>query len=276
MKPAIALLVLAVTACGPSSRPGGGGGGGGGGGEGPDANPGAGDADNSGQTYVYAHTDSTLYRIDPDSLAITEVGAFGWPIALLPDQMTDIAIDKNGNMIGVSFTAVYKIDPDTAQTTLLSDSLDGTYNGLSFVPAAMLGETGDDVLIATRNADGIVFRIDPMTGVSTQVGNMGSAFASSGDLVAVDGFGTVQTVPGSSNDELARLAPVSFSATTIGTDTGYGEIWGLAYWKNKVYGFTNGGDFILIDPTTGVGTLVSSNGPTWWGAAVTTVAPVID
>ena len=39
--------------------------------------------------------------------------------------------------------------------------------------------------------------------------------------------------------------------------------------------FTSGGAFILIDPTTGVATLVSNTGMSWYGAAVTTLAPVI-
>ncbi len=239
-----------------------------------DGNSTGGDA-GGGVTYVYAHTDSTLYRVDPDSLAITQVGNFVWPATVIYDQMTDIAIDKNGVMLGVSFDKVYKIDPSTAVTTLLSSNLGGMFNGLSFVPATMLGQTGDDVLVGTRNTDGAVFRVDPMTGVTTQVGNMG-AYMSSGDLVAVAGFGTVQTVMGTGNDRLATLAPQTFAATPIGTDTGYTMIWGLAYWKGKVYGFTNGGQFILIDPTTGAATVVASNGPAWWGAAVTTLAPVIE
>ena len=77
------------------------------------------------------------------------VGAFGWG-SVGCDQMTDIAIDKNGVMIGISYSRVYRVDPTTAQTTLLSNSLDGTFNGLSFVPAAMLGQTGDDVLVGTQ------------------------------------------------------------------------------------------------------------------------------
>jgi hypothetical protein len=190
--------------------------------------------------------------------------------------MTDIAIDKTGDMIGVSFTSVYRVDPATAKTTLLTSNLQGMFNGLSFVPASALGETGDDVLVGTRNSDGKVFRVDPNTGATTQIGDMGGSFVSSGDLVAVNGFGTVQTVTGASHDKLARLAPQTFTASTIGaSDTGYGEIWGLAYWGNKVFGFTNGGAFITIDPATGVATLVTQNGLQWWGAAVTTLAPVI-
>jgi hypothetical protein len=138
----------------------------------------------------------------------------------------------------------------------------------------MLGLTGDDVLVGTQNSDGKVFRIDPMTGGATQVGDMG-AYMSSGDMVAVAGFGTVQTVTSTNGDQLVRLAQQTFSATPIGNGTGFSQIWGVAYFKGKVYGFTNGGAFVLIDANTGAGTMVSNNGIAWWGAAVTTIAPVL-
>ncbi len=263
--------IFALVACGPSTR------GGNGDDGGPDANTANGDANNppgdaAVQTFVYAHTSSALYQVDPDTLQITMVGNFSFDTG--PDSITDIAIDKTGTMIGVSFTAVYRIDPANATGTRLSSGLSGGFNGLSFVPAEAVGQTGDDVLVATRNADGMVFRIDPMTGNTTPVGNMGG-FSSSGDLVSVAQLGTLQTVPGTGADRLARLAPNTFQATVIGTDIGFSEIWGIAFWKDKVFGFTNGGEFITIDPNTGVGTLVQGNGPAWWGAAVTTLAPVI-
>lgn len=271
MKGIVAPVVLCV-ACGSPSRGGddgfGTGDANGGGGSG--SNNGSGDA---GTVYVYAHTASTLYKVDPDTLAITMIGNFVWPS--FSDTMTDLAIDKTGQMIGVSYTSVYRVDPTNAHTTLLSSHLQGMFNGLSFVPADQLGQTGDDVLVGTRNTDGKVFRVDPMTGATTQVGDMGAAFASSGDLVAVAGFGTVQTITGNGPDKLARLAPQTFAATPIGSDTGFGMIWGVAYWKNKIYGFTSDGAFILIDPTSGAATLVSNTGIGWYGAAVTTLAPVI-
>jgi hypothetical protein len=247
---------------------------------GDDANTGSGMPDGNGggsgsgdMVSIYAHTSNTLYRVDPDTLAITKVGDFSFGLA---DQMTDIAIDKTGLMVGVSFTAVYRVDTTNAHTTQLSNNLADTFNGLSFVPAASVGLTGDDVLIGTRTGDGKVFKVDPMTGATTQAGDMGAAFSSSGDLVAVAGFGMVQTVKdGSAHDRLARLAPNTFSATAIGTDTGFDDIWGVGFWKGTIYGFTDGGQFIKIDPSTGVATLVAGNGPAWWGAAVTTTAPVI-
>lgn len=266
----VCVIAFALAACGPSGRDMGGGDD-----QGFDAGTGDGTGSNNPEVaFVYAHTATELYKVDPDTLAITKVGNFGWSNGT--DQMTDIAIDKTGLMIGVSFTAVYRVDVTNAAATRLSTGLSGTFNGLSFVPAAMLGQTGDDVLVGTRNADGIVFRIDPMTGGSTQIGNMGSGYSSSGDLVAVTNFGTVLTADnGIAADRLVRLAPSTFAASPVGTSIGYSDIWGVAFWKNKIFGFTSGGQFVTIDPTTGVGTLVQSNGPAWYGAAVTTSAPVI-
>lgn len=220
-------------------------------------------------TFVYAHSARTLYRIDPDALTVTPVGNF-----TCSEMISDIAIDKSGVMIGISFTSVYRIDPLTAEATLLAGELEGSINGLSFVPAQQFGQVGDDVLIATRNADGNVYRIDPTTGVYKQIGSTGTV-RSSGDLVSIAGFGTMLTVEmGSQPDALARLAPQSFTATQIGS-TGYDQIWGLAYWKNRLFGFTNTGQFLLIDPVDGRATVIEQTGVAWWGAAVITTAPVL-
>jgi hypothetical protein len=267
-------LVALLAACGAQRRPGLGADANGGGDDSQMGN-GGGDGGVTEQVYVYAHTASTLFKVDPDTLAITMIGNFGWPSSVGSDQMTDIAIDKTGQMIGVSYTRVYRVDPTNAQATLLSSSLGGAFNGLSFVPAAQLGQTGDDVLVGTENSDGKVYRVDPTTGQITQVGDMGASYASSGDMVAVEGFGTVQTVPGSNGDTLVKLAPNSFAATPIGSGTGFSTLWGIAFWKNKIYGFADTGEFVLIDATTGVGTMVTQTNQAWWGAAVTTLAPVI-
>ena len=273
MRTTCGLLCVLAVACSPSRREPGAG-------DGVDAPGGGDDGGNPGSdgstpetASVYAHTSDELYRIDPDTLAVMLVGPFTFTTGT--DQITDIAIDKNQLMIGISFGSVYRIDPSTAAATLLSNGLSGFFNGLSFVPAEAIGQTGEDVLVATRNSDGVVFRIDPATGQATEIGNMG-AFSSSGDLVSVSQLGTLQTADnGFGADRLVRLAPGSFTATPIGNTIGFSDIWGVAFWKDRLFGFTDGGEFITIDPNTGGGTLVQSSGLRWWGAAVTTVAPVI-
>ncbi|RMH40140.1 MAG: hypothetical protein D6689_14615 [Deltaproteobacteria bacterium] len=95
--------------------------------------------------------------------------------------------------------------------------------------------------------------------------------------MSVAGFGTVATVKqgGAGTDLLARVDPTTGAATVIG-DTGVADIWGVGFWGNRVFGFTDDGQFVLLDPATGAATLVDSGSVRWWGAAVTTSVPVIE
>jgi hypothetical protein len=227
----------------------------------------------TGEPAVYAHTASELYKVDPDKLTIALVAPFKWPG--VADQMTDIALDRKGKMIGISYTTIYSVDPKTAVCTELATLSGGSdFNGLSFIAA----ETADgkEILLAASGS-GVVSEIDPATGKSKAVGNYAGP-GSSGDIVSVKGLGTFATVKGGlfGNDWLARLDVLGgYKATLVG-DTGFQNVWGLGFWKKKFYGFTDGKQFITIDTKTGKGTLVSSSGATWWGAGVTTVAPVIE
>jgi hypothetical protein len=223
---------------------------------------------------VFAHSSSQLYSIDPDSLAVTLVGDFGWPVGTA-DSMTDVAVDRDGNMIGVSFTKVYSVDTTTAQTTFLAD-LQGEFNGLSFVPTDPNDPDSQEELVAAAST-GMVYRLDPMTGESTQVGAYGGTFRSSGDIVSVTGFGTVATVKDGVNptDLLVRIDPqAGYEATLIG-DTMVTDIWGLGFWNDRVYGFSDSDGFVLIDTLTGKAQSVGQSDIHWWGAGVTTSAPVI-
>lgn len=277
-------IVSVAVGCGPSSRdtpertdetdPAGADAGGGGGdnGNGDDDDPTGPSADaapTSGQTYVFAHSADTLYRVDPETLQIQEVAAFGWPVGT--DQMTDIALDKDGHMIGVSFDHVYAVDPDTAACTFLAD-LDASFNGLSFVPRP--GSAGQEMLLGAAQ-DGSVFELDPSTGAATPRGNYGDGMGSSGDIVSVEGFGTAATVTDlwDDDDRLASVDPMDGDATVVGA-TGVTDIWGLGYWGDQVYGFAEDGRFVLIDRTTGAAQVVDFSGIAWWGAGVTTRAPV--
>lgn len=241
----------------------------------PDAGPG--DLPLPPNAAVYAHTAKTLFRVNYETLELTTVGNFGgsFPAA---DQMTDLAMDSTGVMIGISFTQVYRIDPTSAAATLIGNAtLQQAFNGLSFVPAELaLGTKGPDVLVASRNSDGRIFQIDPITGAVSQLGDMGAAYKSSGDIVGVHGFGMMATVtgtPAGTPDMLVNLAPGTFAATPVGTNTGFTGIWGVGYWKRRLFGFTSTGSFVEIDPASGAATEIRATAEGWYGAAVTTAAP---
>ena len=73
----------------------------------------------------------------------------------------------------------------------------------------------------------------------------------------------------------------SSSVTVIGRVTLDGmpvlRIFGLAYWGRTVFGFTNEGGLISIDRDTGTAERVTldTGAEQFWGAGVTTKAPVL-
>jgi hypothetical protein len=89
------------------------------------------------------------------------------------------------------------------------------------------------------------------------------------------------------DDRVDTLAQITFDAggassiRVIGPIRGGGmdfrQIFGLGYWGRSVYGFSNSGQLIEIDRTTGAGRLATTMTGTdrFWGAGVTTRAPVL-
>jgi hypothetical protein len=228
---------------------------------------------------VYAHSGSDLFRVDPATMDVTRIGPFSIPHPIVGvrylNNVTDIAVDRTRRIIGLTYTQVLNVDPATGNCTVLAPlPMGDRFNGLSWIRA----EQGPEQLVAS-SFDGTMFRIDPATGAATRIGQLGGGLQSSGDLVSVANHGTLMTVKGmgpGANDRLARIDPATGVATIIGA-TGFRAVWGLGFWGNKVFGFTQTGQFILIDPLTGAGTLVK-NFPAFpfWGAGVTTAVSVID
>src|SRR6185503_8378535 len=132
-----------------------------------------------GEDAVYAHSNTELYQVDPDTLEVSLVGAFVFDDPL--EEMTDIAIDHSGQMIGISYTHVYRVDRETAVCEQLTE-LTQTFNALSFVKDG----AGREQLLAAAS-DGAVHRLDPQTGAFSRIGEYGGGLWSSGDLVSVEG-----------------------------------------------------------------------------------------
>jgi hypothetical protein len=228
-----------------------------------------------GRAVVYAHSSSHLYQIDPDNLALTTVGRFG--VRQSDGQrtdllgLTDLAVDRDGRIVGVTASQVFQIEGTTADCVPLARLPEQRqFNGLSWVRSP----DGPERLIAT-DVEGEVYRIDPATGAATAVGALGGGLASSGDLVSVAQYGTLLTVTGNGSDRLSRVDPFTGAATVIGS-VGYTGVWGLGFWGNQVFGFTEAGEFLLINPRTGAGRIVRRVPDVhFWGAGVTTSAPVV-
>ncbi|HEY5920187.1 MAG TPA: hypothetical protein VIV11_00895 [Kofleriaceae bacterium] len=275
----LVLGTLAVLgACGPSGR---------GGEDTPDAS-GGGSADGSvipPASRVYAHSGNKLYQIDTQTLAPVEVGTMA---GLGTQSLTDLAIDKDDKFTGITLDKLYSINATTGAATLIRDlsaSAQG-FTSLSFIPMNLSDPNSVDILVAA-NSVGEVFSIDPATGNATMLGSYGTVAAgrvgSSGDLIGVRGLGIYATVnigtDPMAQDYLARIDPATWTATPIGTGTGFNDIFGLGFWEGTIYGFvsssTTTGHIIRIDPNTGVGTDVRANSIRWYGAGVATDAPIL-
>lgn len=226
---------------------------------------------------------SKLYQLNSSTLATTEIGSI---TGLGNQSLTDLAVDKNDNMFGVTLDKLYSVDIQTGAATLVKQLDINGVTSLSFVPEDIDDPSSADILV-TVSSDGDVFKIDPITATTTKLGNYGvlpgGQVGSSGDLFAVRGVGIFATVDvgedgETTNDFLAKIDPQTWAAMPIGTGTGFNKIFGVGFWGGVIYGFIDagaGGKMIQIDINTGVGTELNSSPIRWFGAGVATDAPIL-
>lgn len=235
------------------------------------------------ETAIYAHSSTTLYRLDPLTRVVTKIGDFVDAKGGAVSSMTDLALDKAGTMYGVTFTGLYRIDyskPKPVCTKLAS--LGQQFNGLTFVPEGMI-DPAQEVLVGVANS-GDWYRVDVAAGATsatlTKLGAYGGSYSSSGDTVGIIGdsvYATVSTGALGGNDHVALIDPKTGKVTKDLGDCGAGALYGVGYWGGTLYGFSSGGGLYAINLTTGKGTKIPiTGGPTeWWGAGVRTSAPRI-
>jgi hypothetical protein len=222
---------------------------------------------------VFGQSDSTLYRLDPSTKAVTVVGAFQG----CDGAIVDIALDRNSQMYGATDTALYLIDRTNAHCTRLRTGEEYP-NSLSFVPAGTLDPARETLV---GYVDAAYYRIDTATGIKAQVGALPDGYSSSGDIVSVAGGGTYLTVKGPScEDCLVEIDPRTGSMRRNFGPLGYADVFGLTFWGGSAFGFTMGGQLFevrfdanhlttqLIPIPKGPGEL------SFWGAGSTTAAPL--
>lgn len=221
---------------------------------------------------VYAHSASTLYKLDPDTKAVTVVGNFSGCFGVV-----DIALDAKSN-IYASASGIYTVDKLTAKCTRVGG---GTFagNSLSFVPAGTI-EPDREVLVSYNG--GQYLRVDLDKGTTTSLGSLPSGFSSSGDIVSVKGGGTYVTVNGNGcGDCLLEIDPKTGTMKKNWGPVGASSVFGIAYWAGSVYAFNDAGR--IYELTFGADKLTSKeiaipmkpSGLSFWGAGSTTSAPVV-
>lgn len=239
---------------------------------------------------IYVNTRDTLYYVDPgESNDLVVVGDFSGDCTT-GSGFYDLAVDDEKTIIGIAAEALYEVDKDTAEceVALTFPAESPHFFSLSFVKGVDPADLDGDRLIAASVEEGEWVRIDYPGGTPPDLFESlghyeptGYAWRSSGDIVSVQtgptSYRTFATIkcenyePGDcESDWLAEINPRTGLATLIGK-TGYQQIFGLGFWGDTVYGFTNDGAYILIDVDTGAGSLVDEvAGRSYWGAGNTT------
>lgn len=215
---------------------------------------------------LFAQSRSQLFVVDPETLELSLVGEFHPQIP----PINDIAVTPSDELYALSSNGLYRVNAQTAEAKLVT-KVEGNDN------VALTFEV-HGTLLASDKA-GALRRIDPQTGSVTEIGKYGENLGSSGDLVAIkDGtlFGVNDVGEKAlADNELMTIDPQTGQAKVVGP-IGYSLVWGLAYWRGKVYGLAKSGEFLSIDPLTGKGTLIKKFDYEFWGAAVTPLAPTTE
>jgi hypothetical protein len=182
---------------------------------------------------VFVHSETVLYRFDPQTGAETMIAAFAGNRC---DTLAvgDIAFDRDGTLWAVLLPRdgghgeLTTIDPETAACAPSKGGMGRACNGLAAAPDP--ADATAELLYATCKDE--LFTVDRATGETKKVGGFGGALVSSGDVVHVDGvglFATLTPAGAAGNDVLARLDAMNGKASIVVADVGAPNMWGLAW-----------------------------------------------
>lgn len=165
--------------------------------------------------------------------------------------LTDIAFSPSGDLYGISFSSLYKVNSNTGATTLVGSlgSVSGTANALVFGSDGTLYMAGSSL-----------YSVNTSTGAASAIGAIG--FQSGGDLAFIGG----DLYMASSGNQLVEVDVTTGDGTLIG-NLGVGSMFGLATPNNvNLYGVA-GQSVYLVNTTTGAATFQSTFDPTLSGGA---------
>jgi hypothetical protein len=219
---------------------------------------------------IYVNTATSLYKVDPTTYNLTFVGTFN-----AGENITDIAVKPDGNLLAISYNRFYEVDKNDASTDLLVWDEFDEMNALTCLSDGriLMADLAGDVYEIEYTKSGILVVFNFWL-----LGNYGASQTTAGDLTSVSNgtlWGLSKSGNGASGTSNGLM--VVNNVTGVGTFkglTGFGELWGSAYSKGRILGFSSTGQIIEINTTTGVGTLLKTHSAEFWGAASNpTVSP---
>jgi hypothetical protein len=194
-----------------------------------------------------------LFTVDPTTGATSLIGNMG-------ATMTDLALSPTGDLYGITFTSLYAINQSNAASTFI-----GSLGALSNANAAAFNGAG--TLYIRGFGQSNLYSVHLGTGLATNLGATGVG-NSSGDLAWNPSTGRLWgTSSSGGGDLLVDIDIAAPSSSTVIGPTGFGSVFGLDYSDaTNLYGFTSAGQTLLLDQTTGAGTVININGVATYGA----------
>lgn len=189
-------------------------------------------------------------------------------------NLTDIAF-AGKNIYGITFNSLFSIDATSGASKKISLDWSGVsgkkgWGNNRLQSTNSLASYGG--LLYTMNMHGSshqILTIDPTTGSVKALGQT-TKLSTSGDL-AFDSKGNLYaTVSQKGTSWLAQVDRVTGETKMLG-NTGFQNVYGLAYMDGTITGLTSSGRMIGIDTLTGKGSLLGYTGQSAWGADATAV-----
>jgi hypothetical protein len=191
---------------------------------------------------VYAHTDDTLYSVDPMTNAVTTIGVFvGTSDSSTDSAVTDLAVDANDDVYVNTESVVYKATLPAQNggsvmlTKIATIGSSSKFYALAFAPVGALDPANETLVGGDSN--GNLWSINTSSGAAVNLGNFGAdpsisgnTYELSGDVVFYDdamnnptGLATIRSCPKDGSGSECKgdfLASVNMSALKTAYSSG--------------------------------------------------------
>lgn len=216
---------------------------------------------------LYAASGQSLYEIDLDLKTAKLVGPIK-PLGANPVEVDGLAL-YGQTLIGISDGGGSLLTIDRTSATITSTiplTPAGTWGGLTVIPAGDLEAT--PVVLAGAQAEGKLYRIDPITGAVTQVGPLTSGYRFFTDLAWVHGAGLFATLTNGDCASVcfAKIDPATGAATAFRKDLGT-NIYGMSGYRDHLWALNNAGPVLAVNQTNGAMTIDFDPQIAWTEAA---------
>jgi hypothetical protein len=220
------------------------------------------DGNNEGLTCeFFASSSDTLYRIDPFAQTVVEVGSLR-----LPGGMTggilDLDIDSDGSLVGVTNSGLFTFAENGQGSLLANVDVPERTNGMAIDSFGKIFLTQ-----GVSGRDSFAYTVNRANGQVSTVGAL-SPYRSSGDCVVLKDDSLLMSARGAEGSDLLVYVDSQSAETRVIGDIGFPVVYGLSASWNYLFGVTDAGKVLVIDPDTGAGQLLFEQADTrFWGAA---------